>query len=115
MHCAEGPFPILPNAFECAARRRRSLKAAGQALSIIHVLPGAQPEDDFSFLAFHQIEWNLDGRTRIQARPHSAGKSRSFHCGRTRKRAVASYEFSPVSADGVRCIAHVEERHAIPE
>src|SRR6266581_5661916 len=115
MQCAESPIPVLPNGFECAPRRRRPPKAMGQALSIIHVLSGAQREDNFSFLAFREIEWHLDRRTGIQTGPHSSGKSRAYHRGRTRKHAVASQKFSPVTADCMRRITCVEERNAITE
>ena len=90
IHCAEGLIPILPNRFERATCRHRSPKAMGQAVSVIDALPGAQREDDFSFLAFRQIEWNVDRSTGIQTGPHFAGKPRAYHRRGTRKRAVTS-------------------------
>ena len=74
--------------------------------------PGAQREDNLSFLTFGQIEWNLDRPTGIQAGSHSAGKPRACHRCRTRKRSVAAEELHPIAAHRADGLAGIEKGHA---
>ena len=107
--------PELPHRLERAPRRVGSPEAKGQVAGVIGAPPRPQPEDQLSFLAGGQVQWNPDRGTGIQSGPDLAGKPYSGHGGRVLPRAVASKELGTVAGERPGRAVHVEKSYPAGE
>ena len=112
---AEGPTPILPDAFQRRAAGAGPAEAPDQILHISRIEANPEAEARFPFLSLRQIESHLHRGARIKTSADLAGQARALQRRRLGQTAVSANKLLAISGKSASRIVYVNEHQAIGE
>ena len=113
VHHAQGPAPVVPNAFEGAVGVAGAAEALHKLSCLIFTAGGADDENDVFFLAVVERDLHLHGRAWIESRSDAARKAHASERGRICRRAVAAQKLRAVAGHGSQRLARVDENDPV--